>query len=351
MKAIIKPNVDNNRQILADLIPLDAPFSVYIEQTRVCNFKCFYCIHSTRDDAGSAFQKLGYEVKHMKQEEMEKIVAALKEFPQGKIKRIVFSGLGEPTANPKLPKFIKMVVDADIAPRVEMITNGLLLNEKMIDELTDSGLTKIIISIQGLDNKDYFDTCAAKIDFDKFLNTLKYFYEHKKNTEIYIKIVDAALKNKDDDKRFYEMFSPLSDQIYIEHLIQMQQSHTQIKEIVDGKSFYGEEVDKTRKVCAPVFYFLQIGCDLDIYPCPVPGLSRKLSMGNLKNNSLLEIWNGSKRFNLLKIMLKMQKDTLPDCNGCECFNCITDTAEYLDDDADRLLKIFEEKERKLCHQK
>jgi len=44
---------------------------------------------------------------------------------------------------------------------------------------------------------------------------------------------------------------------------------------VDGtKNFYNEELDLNRKVCAQSFYFLQIGCDYDTFPCPVPGLPK-----------------------------------------------------------------------------
>ena len=55
--AEIKPNYDTNRKKLADVIPLPAPFTVYIEQTKYCNFKCFYCIHSTSDEENGEFQK------------------------------------------------------------------------------------------------------------------------------------------------------------------------------------------------------------------------------------------------------------------------------------------------------
>lgn len=338
----IKPNIDNSRQRLADIIPLAAPFTVYIEQTRVCNLKCFYCVHSTRDEEDGEFQKLGYKIKHMSLDDYLKVINDLKEFPKGSIKRIVFSGLGEPTANPKLPEFVKIAVESEIAERVEIITNGLLLNKKLIDKLIDAKITNINISIQGLSVNKYKKICGADIDFDKFLKTLEYLYDNKKNTKIYIKIIDAALENEKEKEEFYRIFSPFADRIYVEHLVQMQQSLEKIKNIVDcTKNFYGEKVDMDRKVCSPVFYFLQIGCDLDVFPCPVPGLSRGLSMGNLKINNIKEIWNGKKRNAILKTMLKFQKDKLKDCNGCYNFNCISHPLEYLDKHSENLLKRLE----------
>ena len=343
MTAKIEPNIDTNRKKLADILPLSAPFTIFIEQTRYCNFKCFYCIHSTRDDKNGPFQKLNYEIKHMDENDFNKIIHDLKEFPKNSIKRIVFSGLGEPLANPNLPKFIKKAVDANIAERVDLVTNGLLLNKEKIDQIINAGINYINISIQGLNSEIYEKVCSAKIDFDKFLKNIEYLSNNKKQAKIYIKIVDAALKNKDEEKLFYDIFSKYADRIFIEHVIQMQQSLDSIKDIVDNKNTYGQDISSGKKICTQSFYFMQIGCDLDIFPCALPGLSRALSFGNAKNDSIINIWNSKKRIDFLKEMLHFNKDKFPDCKGCEVFNCLTDPRENIDNHADIILKKLESK--------
>ena len=341
--AEIKPNYDTKRKKLAEIIPLAAPFTVYIEQTKYCNFKCFYCIHSTRDEADGEFRALGHRMQHIDEGFFEKIIHDLKAFPQGGIKRIVFSGLGEPLMNPRLPDYVRMAVEAGIAGRVEVITNGLLLTPEKSKALVEAGITNINISVQGLDAEGYQETCGVRIDFDHYLENLKYLYEHKGNVQIYIKAIDATLKTKENEKNFFRIFSPFADRIYIEHLVVMQQQMDGLREIVDGtKNFYGEELDVNRKVCAQSFYFMQIGCEGDIFPCPVPGLGRNLSMGNAKEHTLTEIWNGSRRRGFLRKMLKKEKDQIPDCATCTCFNAINNPMEQLDDDAERLLPLFED---------
>ena len=339
--AEIKPNYDTKRKKLAEVIPLAAPFTVYIEQTKYCNFKCFYCIHSTRDEADGEFRALGHRMQHMDEVFFEKIIRELKEFPQDGIKRIVFSGLGEPLMNPHLPDYVRMVVEAGIAGRVEIITNGLLLTPEKSRALVAAGITNINISVQGLDAAGYEKTCGIRIDFERYLENLKYLYEHKENVQIYIKAIDATLGTKENEEKFFEIFSPFADRIYIEHLVVMQQQMDGLREIVDGtKNFYGEELDVNRKVCAQSFYFMQIGCEGDIFPCPVPGLGKNLSMGNAKEHTLTEIWNGSRRRGFLRKMLKKEKDHIPDCATCTCFNAINNPMEQLDDDAERLLPLF-----------
>ena len=339
--AEIKPNYDTKRKKLAEVIPLAAPFTVYIEQTKYCNFKCFYCIHSTRDEADGEFRALGHRMQHMDEVFFEKIIRELKEFPQDGIKRIVFSGLGEPLMNPRLPDYVRMVVEAGIAGRVEIITNGLLLTPEKSRALVAAGITNINISVQGLDAAGYEETCGIRIDFERYLENLKYLYEHKGNVQIYIKAIDATLGTKENEEKFFEIFSSFADRIYIEHLVVMQQQMDGLREIVDGtKNFYGEELDVNRKVCAQSFYFMQIGCEGDIFPCPVPGLGKNLSMGNAKEHTLTEIWNGSRRRGFLRKMLKKEKDQIPDCATCTCFNAINNPMEQLDDDAERLLPLF-----------
>jgi hypothetical protein len=64
-------------------------------------------------------------------------------------------------------------------------------------------------------------------------------------------------------------------------------------------------------------------------------------MGNVKNNTIQEIWNGSKRKTLLRTMLEFKKEKISECCNCTTFNCINNPLENLDPDAFRLLKLFE----------
>ncbi|PHV71350.1 radical SAM protein [Sporanaerobium hydrogeniformans] len=341
MKAELKPYYDTNRKKLAEIIPLQAPFTVYIEQTRYCNFKCFYCMHATRDIEGGAFQQLGHRIKHMDFNMFELIIKQLKEFPTG-IKRIVFSGLGEPLMNPALPDMVKLAVDSGVADRVEIITNGALLTPETSDKLIKAGVTNINISIQGISAIQYEETCGVKIDFNRFVDNLKYLYDHKGNIQIYIKAIDATLKTKEAEQAFFDIFGNICDKIYIEHLIVMQKEMEELKAVVDeSRNFYNEKMEDERKVCAQSFYFLQIGCDYDLFPCPNPGLPVSLSMGNLKENTLLEIWNGEKRKKLLRTMLEFNRNSIPTCDHCTTFKCISNSAENLDMDAKNLIKYFE----------
>ena len=335
----LKPNYDTNRKRLADIIPLKNPFTIYIEQTKYCNFKCYYCMHSSHDVRDGVFSQNGHRMMHMSEELYHKVIAQLGDLG---IKRIVFSGLGEPLMNPRFAEFVRYAVDADIAERVEVLTNGVLITPAYADALIDAGITNINISIQGLDAETYERVCGAKIDFDKFIDNLKYLYDNSRGkVKIYIKCIDAILKTPAEKDRFYELFGKVADRIYVEHLIVMQQSMDNLYDMVDDtRNLYGEVFSKRRDVCAQCFYFLQAGVDGEIYPCSIPGVTKDFSIGSIHNNTLTEIWNGSLRREHLRKMLEFRRSEIKQCRGCSCFNCISDPMEYLDDDAPRLVEYF-----------
>ena len=333
-----KPNYDTNRKRLADIIPLAHPFTVYIEQTKYCNFKCYYCMHSSHDRRDGVFERNGHRMVHMEEALYHKIIAQLGELG---IKRIVFSGLGEPLMNPKFAEYVKYAVDAGMAERVEVLTNGALITPAYADALISAGITNINISIQGLDAEVYAKVCGTKIDFDQFISSLTYLYEHRGQTKIYIKCIDAILKTTAEKERFYELFGPISDRIYIEHLVVMQQSMENLHEMVDdSRNLYGEIFSKKREVCAQCFYFLQTGVDGAVYPCSIPGVTKDFSIGNLAEHTLTEIWNGPLRRQHLCKMLEFRRSEIDQCRNCSCFNCINDPMEYLDADAPRLAEFF-----------
>lgn len=339
MKAKIKPSYDTNRKKLADIIPLSAPFTIFIEPTRYCNFKCFYCLHSTKDDKNGAWGKLGYRIKHMQFGMYEKILYDIKEFPE-RPKRIVFSGLGEPLMNPQLPKMIAKAKELNIADRLDILTNASLLTPELADVLIEAGVTRIQISLQGLDALKYKEVAKVDLDFSKFYDNLKYLYEHKGDCTIFIKIIDALLDSEEDKNRFYNLFGDICDQIYIEHLITLQPPMGDHKGLADNsRNLHNEEVSY-RHVCAVIFYMLQIDVDGNVYPCPVSGLPQELIIGNIHVESLNRIWNGEKRINLIREHLKFNRNKIPGCSECVSIACILDSNEYLDDVAGELLKRF-----------
>ncbi|GBF33442.1 radical SAM protein [Desulfocucumis palustris] len=339
MKAEIKPSYDLNRKRLADIIPLSTPFTIFIEPTRHCNFKCFYCLHSTRGREKGEFAKTGYQIKHMDFSMYELIIGQLMSFPEHP-KRIVFSGLGEPLMNPRLPEMIKRAGDSGAAQRLDILTNASLLTPELSDALIAAGVTRIQVSLQGLDARKYKEVSGVTVDFDRMYENLIYLYQHKGNCSIFIKIIDSLLEGEADRERFYNLFGDICDQIFIEHLITLQQQMGDLGGRADDSRNINNEEVFFRNVCPVIFYMLQIDVDGNVFPCPVGGLPKHFALGNIQDQSLSRIWNGRRRTNLIRAHLMLNRKKFPVCATCATCATVLDETEFLDDAAGRLLKFF-----------
>lgn len=335
--AEIKCSYDTNRAKLSEIIPLNSPMSMYIEPTKKCNFKCFYCMHSTRGRKPSIFESTGYECTDIDETLFKKIVEEiinLKTQP----KRICFSGLGEPLMNSSLPNMIAYLRSSGYSGRIDIITNGYLLTPNTSTELIKAGVSRIQISVQGLCSDDYLKNCGVKIDYKNFVKNIAFLYQNRKHCRIYIKIIDAMLNNDSDKQKFYDIFSPICDQIFIEHLIVMEQQMGDHGNRVDPSRNLNNEKFILRDVCPVCFYHLQITKEGFVFPCPVPGLPKQFSLGDIHDNTISEIWESSRRKNFLFAQLQRQRYKISPCGTCVACAAVMDENENLDNDSEIILK-------------
>ncbi|RCX16888.1 radical SAM protein with 4Fe4S-binding SPASM domain [Anaerobacterium chartisolvens] len=340
MNAEIKPSYDTNRKQLSEVIPLSSPFTVFIEPTRCCNFKCFYCLHGTRGQQNGELAKTGYKLRHMDFSMYEQLLEQLLSFPE-RPKRIVFSGLGEPLINPRLPDMIKLAHQLGAAKRLDILTNASLLTPELSHRLIDAGTTRIQVSLQGLDSRKYKEISGVTIDFDKMHENLSYLYKNRKSCSIFIKIIDSILDGEEDKQRFYKLFGDICDQIFIEHLITLQQQMKDHNGLADNTRNLNNEKVVYRHVCPVIFYMLQIDADGNVFPCPVGGLPKGFSMGNINNEPLVSIWKGKKRNSLMRGHLMQKRLKIPVCATCSACAAVLDGSEFLDDCRERLLSLLD----------
>ena len=222
----IKPHYSNNRSILADVIPLDKPYSIQIEPSQVCNLKCKYCMQHLIPDHPTTI---------MTMETFGRVADQIAEF--GGVKQINFAGWGEPLVNKRLPGMIKILKDRKVAENVAVVTNGLLINPTWVFSLVDAGLDHIRISLQGMDWFQYANICGRLIDWDVFLDNLTFLYKNKGQCKVSVKVADIGLR-KGDKKLFYDTFGPISDQMFIETIRPM------FKE--GGNGYQGDEQIRNR---------------------------------------------------------------------------------------------------------
>lgn len=341
MRAKKERGCNLNRKQLHEVLPLNTPFTLNIAVSSVCNFKCNYCIHSL---SKNELDKKNFKRENMNWDVFNKIIEDAKKFDEA-FKVVTFTGTGEPLCNKNLPEMIKIVKQNDITDRTQFLTNGELLNEKLILELIDAGIDDIRISLQGLSGKKYKEICGKDIDFDKFVKNIEFLYNNKKDCKLYIKIIDIAL-DKGEEEQFYNIFSKICDKIFIEKALPIFDGveyenllSCEKKEILDnGKviNMYGEVIER-QMVCPQPFFAITIWPDGEIYPCCMP--ENPCNYGNIKKEDLKEVWFGDKRKKFL--MMQLNKDRLNNkiCNECY-YASLCQQEDNLDNYTDMLKSKF-----------
>lgn len=158
--------------------------------TPICNFRCNYCmptgnICTSRDI--------------MSDEEIFKLVEAFRKLG---IKHLKITG-GEPLTRPNILKLTRKIVD-DFGLDVTMTTNGSLI-EKNLEELIDSKISSINISLDTVDEKS-FNSLTGGYYFKDTINGILLIKDHIKTKlnavikedereEDILKLVDFAEKN------------------------------------------------------------------------------------------------------------------------------------------------------------
>lgn len=328
---------NEERTYLKDVIPLDTPFNLKVEVSSLCNAKCIYCAHSSKDH--------GVYEGNMSIELMERILDQSQDFPR-KYKVMEMFSFGESMCNPHLPEMIRMAKDSGVTEKINITTNGLLLTPERADDLLSSGVDIIRISLQGLDANAYWNICQVKMDFDRFVNNLSYLFKNKGNVSIRMKIADVAIAEIPDGmKKFEDIFGPIADSIYVEHIIPMYADvdYSDIDGSIYDTAMNGREnVSQTEihKVCNRPFYRLRVSANglVTAACCDIP---HDFYYGNIYEDTLLNIWNGTQRNALLKMQLMGNRFKHPICKSCTIPNDITTEADILDPYAHELLERIE----------
>lgn len=304
----IKPSFNQNRQTLGKIMPLDTPFTVIIDSSERCNFRCSYCFRS--DDDKSLW---GYAAdnNNMSREVFEKVLLQLKDFPSD-IKMISLSNHGEPLCNPDLPWMITRIKEEGFNSVISLHTNGSLLKGDMLEKMIEADPGKIVISLQGLSDESYKKTCGANISFDSLVENISSFYSRKKTTLLCVKIMNVAL-NPGEEQRFYDIFTPIADRVFVEQEVDIWKNKdlgTKSDTLIYNK--YGEGFC-AQKTCPVLFHTLVITTVGDVYPCTQ--LFGHESLGNINDIPVVEMWDGKKRTDMLLDQLDPLSDPAP-CREC-----------------------------------
>ena len=333
MKASIKPRIDlANRTRLETVIPLSVPFIVNVDPSDTCNFQCKFCPTGDRElmkrTAGRNHGPMDFEL-------YKKIIDDICKFERP-IKVLRLYKDGEPLLNPRFAEMIKYARVSGCAERIDTTTNASLLNPARNMEIMNAGLDRINISIEGVTSGQYLKFSKHRIDFDRLVSSLQHLYENKNKCEIIIKI-NGDVISEEDKSRFYEIFGDIADGVYIEHIMSCWPEF-ELNGVVVNEEYgiYGQKI-KEVMVCPYVFYSFSINSDGTASACFLDW-ARKLIIGDVKTESLQQIWKGERMIDFQKMLLMKERKGHPICGKCGQMS--HGMPDDIDEYSDMLLKEY-----------
>ena len=313
MKAHIKPRIQAfNRLELKDAIPLRTPWVVYIDPSDKCNFRCKFCPTGEHDLINSTY---GRGHGFMDFNKYKEIINSLGEF-EDKIKVISLYKDGEPLLNPRFADMVKYAKQSGACEKVDTTTNASLLSPELSLKIIESGLDRINISIEGVNAEQYADFSRYKINYENFVDNIAYFYEHKKDCEMNIKI-NGDILNEQQTQQFFEIFGNITDEIYIEHAIDYWPTFQQEQVHINKDITILGQAAKEVRVCPYVFYEQVINSDGSFSLCRFDWKHNLVlggDIGGCKNPK--KVWNSAYLWHLHQMFLRGERYARRFCANC-----------------------------------
>lgn len=301
---------------LWECVPLAGAWSLFLDVTNVCNFKCVYCPTGNPDMLKAANRGLG----HMSMELFEKIVTDLKEMPRLKILGLYKDG--EPLIHPRYTDMVRKLKAADVSDQIWAKTNGEFIGNH--PDLATCGLDLLGISVPHVTEEGIFKTVGRRIDYDKYVENVRKLFYSKRTFKLYVKMGDVGLTDAEREK-FYHDFEKISDLCSIEGLHGW--SATDVKDIqvnnigtCDGTPFI------PKVVCPLPFYMMSINFNGVVSACNDDWASYH-QLGNVNDNSIKEIWNGEKYKAFRLMHLDGRRSENRACANCQYIESLPDNID------------------------
>jgi len=271
-----KDNIVKDKFQYYDNIPIFSiiEFNIYGN----CNRSCSFCPVSNPNIYDKKHEGISVEL-------FDKILNDLYEINfQGKI---LFSAFSEPLLHKELETLISNAKEKLPSSRIEIVSNGDLLNSKKLKALFNSGLDTVSISMyDGKHQIEHFNFMMkeSKLDSSQVILRRRYFEDGNYGITISNR---SGLINSNEFRDEAE-----------ESIVQLP---------LKNKCYYP-------------FYMILVDYNGDVLLCP-HDWSKKLKFGNLRDKNILDIWK-SKVWNKLRNRLSNADRNFNPCKSCDVLGTV-----------------------------
>lgn len=312
-QAVREPPALQKLTLLREAVPLPAPLSMLIDPANGCTF----CPTGNPEMLKEAGRPIGV----MKLPLFAKIVDDMAAFPVP-VKTVMLYKDGEPLLNNWLPDMIALMKERGVALHVSTTSNAALLNERRAKALIEAGLDSIRVSVEHVSDEGYRRITQTYGDYRRIVENVAYLHAEKTRRgsplQIHAKIVDCGLTDLEKQK-FLNDFRPIADHVSIDAI--MGWSNTGAADMmlglnpttgIDGVT----PLKRHRMVCPSPFKTLAINFNGEVSVCCVDW-SHDTVVGDVRQDSLVDIWRGERLRAFQLSHLRGQRETLKACRTCQ----------------------------------
>ncbi|MFC1562968.1 radical SAM/SPASM domain-containing protein [candidate division KSB1 bacterium] len=281
------------------------PRLLSIELTNACNSDCIMCPRS----------KLTRKITQMDFDLFKKTIDDCKGH---RLRKINLFWFGETFIYPKLPAAIKYIKEGLPKTKVNISTNGALVNGEIAEKIIDSGLDTLNFDIDGA-TKQTFESIRRNLNFEQVTENVKNFMTIRKKLEKKKPRVSVTIIKMDKTVGEIDSFINYWKDI-VDH-VGVNDYNTWLGTVEDLNVGEKKEKSSTGKFTFPCdhpFNELAIAVDGRATMCCLDSDCSEV-MGNLKENSIKEIWTGEKIIEKRQLLIENKYDQIQICKNCNSF--------------------------------
>jgi len=270
------------------------PIEISLESTAKCNLYCPMCPRAIYT----------FDNENMDLDLFRKVIQDCKDY----VEFIWPYGIGEPMIHPNIFEMIRITREAGI--RTGMSTNATLMDERRADLLLDCGLDYVIFAFDGA-TKETYEKYRAGAVFEKtrenILNFLRKKLERKSPAYVVLQMV-LLKENTSEIEAYKKLWSiPGVDEIRFKR-DEIQTEGTKIQDI--------EFKTQRRHPCHLLWRGpMYVRYDGLAYPCCY--MWEEPPVGDLRKQSVMEVWNSDAMVKLREAHLKGDLSDYPACQTCQ----------------------------------
>jgi radical SAM protein with 4Fe4S-binding SPASM domain len=270
------------------------PIEITLESTAKCNLYCPMCPRAIYT----------FDNENMDLALYRRIIEGCKEH----VEFVWAYGIGEPMLHPNIFEMIRFTREAGL--RTGLSTNATLLDDTRAEMLLDCGLDYIILAFDGA-TKDTYERYRMGASFEKTRANILVFLNKKQSRKSRIHVVLQMVllrENMSELKAYKKLWSiPGVDEI------RFKRDEIQIG---DSASPQSRLEGRRRNPCHLLWRGpLHVRHDGLVQPCCY--MYREAPVGDLKTQSLMEVWNSDEMVRLRKAHISGNVDDYPTCQSCQ----------------------------------